>query len=392
MAYANSLSFVYVGPTKIIFGSGSSTAELESEMSALGCSRAVVVTDPGIINAGLSEKIIKNLGDKCVGVFSDVPQDTGIDVVNHGAAFAREKGADIVISIGGGSVIDTAKCMCILLTEGGDLANFEGIQLLTRPQTPHIVIPTTAGTGSEVTWIAVVFDKRKGQKILIVESYNTPRVAILDPQLTLTLPPLLTASTGMDAMTHAIEAMTSIGREPISTGMALHAIRLVSTYLPQCTQDGNNINARGQMQLAATMAGWAFCNSMVGLVHAMAHSIGAVSHIPHGVSCGIMLPYCMDYNIDDGEPEAIKIYATVAQALGVSTRNDEPKRAAKAAVKEIFDLLKRIGHPLKLSEFGVKEADILKAADLSMADGAIVNNIRYVLGKDEVLGIYRRAL
>src|SRR5665647_1105756 len=230
MAYANSLSFVYVGPTKIIFGSGSSTAELESEMSALGCSRAVVVTDPGIINAGLSEKIIKTLGDKCVGVFSDVPQDTGIDVVNRGAAFAREKGADIVISIGGGSVIDTAKCMCILLTEGGDLANFEGIQLLTRPQTPHIVIPTTAGTGSEVTWIAVVFDKRKGQKILIVESYNTPRVAILDPQLTLTLPPLLTVSTGMDAMTHAIEAMTSIGREPISTGMALHAIRLVSTY------------------------------------------------------------------------------------------------------------------------------------------------------------------
>lgn len=392
MAYANSLSFVYVGPTKIIFGSGSSTAELESEMSALGCSRAVVVTDPGIINAGLSEKIIKTLGDKCVGVFSDVPQDTGIDVVNRGAAFAREKGADIVISIGGGSVIDTAKCMCILLTEGGDLANFEGIQLLTRPQTPHIVIPTTAGTGSEVTWIAVVFDKRKGQKILIVESYNTPRVAILDPQVTLTLPPLLTASTGMDAMTHAIEAMTSIGREPISTGMALHAIRLISTYLPKCTQDGNNINARGQMQLAATMAGWAFCNSMVGLVHAMAHSIGAVSHIPHGVSCGIMLPYCMDYNIDDGEPEAIKIYATVAQALGVSTRNDEPKRAAKAAVKEIFDLLKRIGHPLKLSEFGIKEADILKAADLSMADGAIVNNIRYVLGKDEVLGIYRRAL
>ena len=193
-------------------------------------------------------------------------------------------------------------------------------------------------------------------------------------------------------MTHAIEAMTSMHREPISAGMALHAIRLVSTYLPPCIQDGNNINARGQMQLAATMAGWAFCNSMVGLVHAMAHSIGAVSHIPHGVSCGIMLPYCMDYNIDDGEPEVIKIYATVAQALGVSTRNDEPKRAAKAAVKEIFDLLKRIGHPLKLSEFGVKEADILKAADLSMADGAIVNNIRCVLGKDEVLGIYRRAL
>ena len=392
MVYDDSLSFVYFGPTKIIFGSGSSTSELESEMSALGCSRAVVVTDQGIIKAGLSEKIIKTLGEKCVGIYSDVPQDTGIDVVNRGAAFAREKGADIVISIGGGSVIDTAKCICILLTEGGSLANYEGIQLLTRPQTPHIVIPTTAGTGSEVTWIAVVYDKSKGQKILIVESYNAPRAAILDPLLTLGLPPLLTASTGMDAMTHAIEAMTSTQREPMADAMAMHAIRLLSDYLPVCIKDGGNIRARGQVQIAATMAGWAFGNAMVGLVHAMAHSIGAVARVPHGVSCGIMLPYCMDYNIGDGEPEAVAIYAAIAQALGVSKRDDEPGSAARAAVQEIFDLLRKIGHPLKLSELGVKEEDIIKAADLSIADGAIVNNIRYVTGKDEVLEIYRRAL
>jgi alcohol dehydrogenase class IV len=392
MVYDDSLSFVYFGPTKIIFGSGSSTSELESEMSALGCSRAIVVTDQGIIKAGLSEKIVKTLGDKCVGVFSDVPQDTGIDVVNRGAAFAREKGADIVISIGGGSVIDTAKCMCILLTEGGSLANYEGIQLLTRLQTPHIVIPTTAGTGSEVTWVAVIYNKDKGQKILIVESYNAPRAAILDPQLTLKLPPLLTASTGMDAMTHAIEAMTSVQREPMADAMALHAIRLLSAYLPQCIKDGSNLNARGQVQLAATMAGWAFGNAMVGLVHAMAHSIGAVARVPHGVSCGIMLPYCMDFNISDGDQDAIDIYATIAQALGVSTRDDEPKKAATAAVNEIFAMLKKIGHPLKLSEFGVKEADIIKAADLSIADGAIVNNMRCVSEKDEVLEIYRKAL
>ena len=392
MGYDNSLSFVYFGPTKIIFGNGSSTSELESEISALGCSRAVVVTDPGIIQAGLSEKIVKTLGSKCVGVFSDVPQDTGMDVVNRGAAFAREKGADIVISIGGGSVIDTAKCMCILLTEGGSLANHEGIQLLTRPQTPHIVIPTTAGTGSEVTWIAVVYDKDKGQKILIVESYNAPRAAILDPQLTRKLPPLLTASTGMDAMTHAIEAMTSIQHEPVADAMALQAIRLLSEYLPQCIQNGDNLKARGQVQLAATMAGWAFGNAMVGLVHAMAHSIGAVSRVPHGVSCGILLPHCMNFNLGSGEPEVIEIYATIAQALGVSTRQDDPEAAARLAVQEISGLLERIGHPLSLSCFGVKESDILQAADLSMADGAIVNNIRYVLDKEEVLDIYRRAL
>ncbi len=392
MAYDESLSFVYFGPTKVIFGSGSSTSELESEMDALGCSRAVVVTDPGIIQAGLPERIIKTLGGKCVGVFSDVPQDTGIDVINRGAAFAREKGADIIVTIGGGSVIDTAKCMCILLTEGGSLADYEGIQLLTRLQTPHIVIPTTAGTGSEVTWVAVVYDKNKGQKILIVESYNAPRAAILDPQLTVKLPPLLTATTGMDAMTHAIEAMTSMQREPFADAMAMHAIRLLSTYLPMCIEDGGNLHARGQVQLAATMAGWAFGNAMVGLVHAMAHSIGAVAHAPHGVSCGVMLPHCMEYNIEEGEPEAVEIYATVAQALGVSMRNDDPRRAAKAAVEGIFDLLKRIGHPLRLSEIGVKEEDVIKAADLSMADGAIVNNSRLVTDSSEVLAIYRKAL
>lgn len=392
MAYDSDLSFVYFGPTKVVFGGGSSTSELESEISSLGCSRAIVVTDQGIIKAGLSENIIKTLGDKCVGVFSDVPQDTGIDVVNRGAAFAGEKGADIVISIGGGSVIDTAKGMCILLTEGGSLADYEGIQLLTRPQTPHIVIPTTAGTGSEVTWIAVIYDKEKGQKILIVESHNAPRVAILDPQLTIGLPPLLTASTGMDAMTHAIEAMTSIQREPLSDAMALHAIRLLSTWLPECLKDGRDLKARGQVQLAATMAGWAFGNALVGLVHAMAQSVGAVARVPHGVACGILLPWCMDFNLSDGEPETIAIYATVAEALGLSARGDDPGSSAAAAVKGSFDLLEEIGHPMKLSEFGVTEEHITEAADLSMADGAIINNIRYVSEKDEVLDIYRRAL
>jgi alcohol dehydrogenase class IV len=391
MAYDQDLSFVYFGTTKIIFGSGSSTSEVESEMNALKCSRAIVVTDQGIIKAGLLDKITKSLGAKCVGVFSDVPQDTGLDVVDRAAAFAREKGADIVISVGGGSVIDTAKCMCILLTEGGSLADFEGIQLLTRLQTPHIAIPTTAGTGSEVTWVAVIYDKSKGQKILIVESYNAPRAAILDPQLTLKLPPLLTASTGMDAMTHAVEAMTSVQREPVADALALHAIRLLSANLPLCIKDGSNIAARGQVQLAATMAGWAFGNAMVGLVHAMAHSIGAVARVPHGVACGLLLPYCMDFNIADDQPEAIDIYAQIAQALGVSKRDDDPKAAARAAVAEIFDFLQRIGHPLKLSACGAKENDIIKAAELSMADGAIVNNIRCVLGSDEVLAIYRKA-
>ncbi|MGA3083686.1 MAG: iron-containing alcohol dehydrogenase [Thermodesulfobacteriota bacterium] len=388
MGYDQDLSFVYFGTTKIIFGNGSSTQELESEISALGCSRAIVVTDQGIIKAGLLDKITSSLGDKCVGVFSDIPQDTGIDVVDRAAKFAKEKGADIVVSVGGGSVIDTAKCMCILLTEGGSLSDFEGIQLLTRPQTPHIVIPTTAGTGSEVTWMAVIFDKSKGQKILIVESFNAPRVAILDPTLTAKLPTLLTASTGMDAFCHAVEAISSMQREPIADALGLHAIRLLNKYLPQCVKNGSDLIARGQVQLAATMAGWAFGNAMVGLVHAMAHSIGAVSHVPHGIANGILLPHCMEFNL----PNAQDYYAEIAQAMGVYEKGSTTQQAAKAAVKAVFDFTKKIGHPQKLSEFGVKEENIIKAADLSMSDGSIVNNARDVTDSSEVLAIYRKAL
>jgi aldehyde dehydrogenase (NAD+) len=388
MAYDQDLSFVYFGTTKIIFGNGSSASEVESEMSALKCSRAIVVTDQGIIKAGLLDKITKSLGEKCVGVFSDVPQDSGIDVVDRAAAFAREKNADIIISVGGGSAIDTAKCMCILLTEGGSLSDFEGIQLLTRPQMPHIVIPTTAGTGSEVTWAAVIYDKSKGQKILIVESYNAPRVAILDPTLTAKLPPLLTASTGMDAMTHAIEAISSIQREPIADAMGLHAIRLLNKHLPQCIKNGSDLSARGQVQLAATMAGWSFGNAMIGIVHAMAHSIGAVAHVPHGVANGILLPHCMKFNLPDAED----YYAEIAQAMGVYEQGSTTKQAAEAAVKAVFELTKKIGHPQKLSEFGVTEENIIKAADMSMSDGSIVNNPRLVADSGEVLEIYKKAL
>jgi alcohol dehydrogenase class IV len=388
MAYDQDLSFVYFGPTKIIFGNGSSTSELDSEMSAMGCSRAVIVTDPGIIKVGLLDKITKSLGGKCVGVFSDVPQDSGLDVIDRAAAFAREKGADIIISVGGGSAIDTAKGMCILLTEGGSLADFEGIQQLTRLQTPHIVIPTTAGTGSEVTWIAVVYDKSKGQKRLIVETYNAPRVAILDPTLTAKLPPLLTASTGMDALTHAVEAISDVDHEPIADALGLHAIRLLNKYLPTCIKNGSDLTARGQVQLAATMAGWAFGNSMVGLVHAMAHSIGAVAHVPHGVANGILLPHCMEFNLPDAED----YYAEIAQAMGVYEKGSTTKQAAETAVKAVFDFSKKIGHPQKLSEFGVTEEDIIKAADMSMSDGAIVCNVRLVDDSSEVLAIYRKAL
>lgn len=387
MPYESDLSFNYYGPTKIIFGVDSSK-DVEIEMGSIGGTRAVVVTDEGIVRAGLTDHILKALGSKCVGVFKDIPQDTGVEVVDACAEFARKNGADIVVSVGGGSVIDTAKGVCILLTEGGSLRDYSGVQLLSRPQTPHIAIPTTAGTGSEVTNAAVIMDKEMGQKRLMVENYNIPRIGILDPRMTAKLPPLLTAGTGMDAMTHAVEALHAIPHEPITDGLAMHAIRLLSRYLPVCVTKGDDLVARGQVQIAATMAGWAFSIAGVGNVHALAHSIGAVAHVPHGIANGILLAACMEFNLETC-PEA---YAMVAEAFGVREKGMDDMDAAKAAIDAVKAFTKTIGHPQRLSEMKVTEDDIVKAADLSLGDGAIVNNPRVVLDADEVLEIYKKVL
>jgi aldehyde dehydrogenase (NAD+) len=387
MAYDSDLSFNYFGPTKIIFGVDSSK-DVEIEMSYLGGAKAVVVTDQGIIKAGLLDHIVKALGNKCVGVFSDIPQDTGVEIVDAGAAFAKKNGADIVVSVGGGSVIDTAKGMCILLTEGGNLRDFNGVQLLSRPQIPHVVIPTTAGTGSEVTNAAVIMDKERGQKRLVVENFNVPRLAILDPKMTVKLPKLMTAGTGMDAMTHAVEALHVIPHEPITDALAIHAIRLISQYLPTCVENGADLVARGQVQIAATMAGWAFGIAGVGNVHALAHSIGAIAHVPHGIANGILLADCMEFNLESC-PDA---YAMVAEAFGARDKGMDEMDAAKAAIAAVREFTKKISHPQRLSEWKVKEDDIIKAAELSLSDGAIVSNPRLVLDASEVLEIYKKVL
>jgi alcohol dehydrogenase class IV len=387
MAYDLDLSFNYFGPTKIIFGVDSSK-DVEIEMGYFGGTKAVVVTDQGIIKAGLIDHIVKALGNKCVGVFSDIPQDTGVEVVDAGAAFAKKNGADIVVSVGGGSVIDTAKGICILLTEGGNLRDFNGVQLLSRPQIPHVVIPTTAGTGSEVTNVAVIMDKEMGQKRLVVENFNVPRLAILDPKMTAKLPKLLTAGTGMDAMTHAVESLHALPHEPITDALGIHAIRLLYKYLPVCVENGSDLVARGQVQIAATIAGWAFGLAGVGNVHALAHSIGAVAHVPHGFANGILIADCMEFNMESC-PEA---YALVAEAFGIRDKGMDDMDAAKAAIAAMREFTKKISHPQRLSEFKVKEDDIIKAAELSLGDGAIVNNPRLVLDSSEMLEIYKKVL
>ena len=385
MPYDADLNFNYFGPTKVVFGTGS-ISELPMEVAILG-KKAFLVTDEGIGETGLVDQVTDRLGDLLVGVFSDVPQDSGMEVVDKGAEAALAAGADVLVSLGGGSVIDTAKGMCIVMKEGGSLRDFQGMQMLTRPQTPHIVVPTTAGTGSEVTSGAVVMDRQQGQKVILFEYFNTPGVAILDPRMTEKLPSNLTATTGMDAMTHAVESYVSQQRNPVSDAAALHAIRLISKYLPVAVDNGSDLAARGQMQVAALLAGWAFSNAMVGLVHAMAHSLGAVCGIAHGLANGLLLSHVMQYNLD----EVPDLLADIAGAMGSNIAGMNSQEAGQAAINEMQDFSKRIGLSQRLRDLGVEVDTLKECSELSLSDGSIIYNPKIIMDAEEVLAVYEEA-
>ena len=386
LAYDTDLAFIYRNYTRVVFGVNS-VNDTGSEVDYLKCSRAFIVTDKGVKEAGLVEKVEKALGSRLVGMFDECPQDSGYHIVAQAAEMAREAGADCLVSVGGGSVIDTAKGMAILLKEGGDLHDYCGYQLLTRPQTPHIAIPTTAGTGSEVTYFFVIKDWERNQKIEYGDDYIIPNTAILDPVMTRSLPPMLTATTGMDALTHAIEAIHATPREPISDTMAFGAIRLMMEYLPRCVENGDDLFARGQQQIAATMAGIAFGNAQVGLVHGIAHTVGAICGVPHGLANSILLPHVMEYNLD----ESAEYYAFVAEAMGVKEKGMSDEEAAEAAINAVWELTRRMGVPQRLSEVGVTEDVLPQLADKTLEDGSCVFNPKMIFDAEQVLEVLKKA-
>ncbi len=378
-------SFQYNCPTNVIAGRGSLSA-VYKEVVNLGCRRALILTDPGVKEAGLAQRVKDALVDFCVGIFDDISQDTDLDTVDAAVAMARELRADCIVSVGGGSVIDTAKAVCVTLKSGGRANDHIAFLRLTEPQTPHIVIPTTSGTGSEVTNIAVIKSKTAGRKVYIVDTHIMPNTAILDPTFTTSLPATLTVSTAMDAMTHAVEALTSILSNHICDAQALHAIRLIKENLPVVVADGKNEKARLNMQIAATMAGWSFTIAQVGLAHAMAHTVGVLHDVPHGAACGIMLPKVMRFNVD----HAAGKLAMIAQALGIDTAGMSEREAALAAADAVETLMKDVGHPLRLRDVGVPEESLDAAAFHAIADAAALFNARPVNDAMEIQEIYRQ--
>jgi alcohol dehydrogenase len=386
MPYDDSLSFLHYAPTRVVFGAGA-LSEAPLELERLGVSRAVIVTDRVLAEkTDLVGRLRKALGARCVGTYADAIPDSGIHVVDAGAAYARGLSADSLVSLGGGSAIDTAKGMAVVLTEGGSLVDHQGFQNLTRRQTPHVAIPTTHGTGSEVTRYAVIKDHEERHKLLFGDFHLIPDAAILDPVLTVGLPPLIAAGTALDALAHAVEAMHSLQRNPIADGLALHAARLIWRWLPRAMAAPKDLAARGQLLIAATIAGTAFDNAQVGLVHAIAHSVGGRHGVHHGVANAIAMPHVIRFNA----PEAAFAYAEIARTLGLSS-SDSNEEATEALARGVLDFSRRAGLPTRYRDVNVPEADLPAIAELAITDGAIVYNPRVAMDAALVLEVLKAA-
>jgi alcohol dehydrogenase class IV len=387
-SYGADLTFSIYLPTRIVFGSGA-VKDLAMEAKWLGIERVIVVTDPIIRQqTDLCKRVALALGSRLVGIYDGVLPDSGVEVIDEGAALARKIGCDGLISLGGGSTIDTCKGIAIVLTEGGSIRDHQGSARLTRRQTPHIAIPTTAGTGSEVSQYVVVKDRVAREKMHFTEERILPDCAILDPEMTLGMPPLLTAATGLDALTHAIEAFTSVNRNPMADGMALFATRLIAEFLPRAVSQGDDLEARGQMLIAANLAGQALNSSAVGLVHAMAHVLGARHQIHHGTANAICLPHVVRWNSD----ELGDRYRLLAEAFGIETRGLSDEAAGARFADRLAEFNRKIGLPSRLRDVGIAEGDLPALAEAAVADGAIVFSGKFAADPGLLLARFREAL
>jgi alcohol dehydrogenase class IV len=372
-------------PTKVIYGEGL-VNDFAHELEELVVKNYFIVSDQVLQSLGLIEQIKTGLADAgftITGEFYDVPQDASVEAVQSISRQATDSGAEGLIAVGGGSVIDAAKAANFIFSEGGDLIeDYSGAATLTRPLKPFIVIPTTAGTGSENTLVAVIYDVANKTKLAFSDKYLLPDLAVLDPVMTQSLPPGLTASTGMDALTHAVESYVGIDASPHSQALAVEAIRHIFKYLVRATQKGDDIEARGGMLIAANMAGSAFSHSMVGCVHSMAHAVGGLTRVPHGVANAILLPFGMEYNFEERKDE----FAKLAPVMGVDVTGMSPDEAARGAIAAVRQLGQQLNAldaiPLRLRDAGVPEESLPAIAEAATEDGTVVYNPREVVAEE----------
>jgi len=376
---AQSFNFPPV-PTDIHFGCGM-LRSLPERLKSVGAAKALVVTDPGVRAAGILDRVTRVLQDAACKftVWDRVKPDSGSTLIDEAVAELQRSACDAVVGIGGGSSLDTAKAAAALATNPGPALAYVGLHKVCNRPLPMIAIPTTAGTGSEVTLWSVFTDDTRAVKVAIGGTMLYPAVALCDPELTLDLPPVLTAATGMDALAHAIECYTNNACQPISGSLALQAIELIGRHLRSAALNGRNLQARYGMLLAATMAGIAMNSTRLGLAHALAMPLGSWDlRVPHGVVLAVTLPAVMEFN-HLAEPDR---FADVARALGEDVGGFSRLDAAGRAVTAVRNLSRDIGIPAGLSGFGFREEHIAPVVEEAMRSGNVPVNPRRASAED----------
>lgn len=384
------MSFIF-STTKSIINIPNSTLELGSYCEKLNLSKILLVTDPGIIEIGLEQNIITSLKKAKIDyvLFAEVQVDPPIEVIEKAITYAKDNNIDGVIGLGGGSSLDTAKLIAALTYSPHSLNDIFGIDKISNSRLPLIQIPTTAGTGSEVTPISIV-TTGEAMKMGIVSSVLLPDIALLDATLTLKLPPHITAATGIDAMVHAIEAYTSLLKKNIYSDMlAIEALKLMAKNIQTAVHQGNDLEARSNMMLGATLAGQAFANAPVAAVHALAYPLGGHYHIPHGLSNSLVLPHVMRFNLS----AASKLYAELAEIIipdkCKKLTNKEEK--AQALIHYLEYLIDDIGLPTSLESVGVDKNNLeMLAKDAQKQERLLINNPRK-MNQQDILSIYQAA-
>ena len=386
--------FRFYNPVKIVSGNGALDS-LGYELKQLGADSPLIITDQGVVNAGLIEFVKTALADSNQAVaafYNRVPPDSSPEVVNEAVRVFRENNCDAVICVGGGSVIDTAKAVNVVLAEGvDDLMQVVG-KKLRKPLGPFIAIPTTSGTGAEVSYAAMIRKAEEKEKILLASYLLFPQTAILDPRMTLSLPPFVTAATAMDALAHAVEAFICKGKNPFSDAHSREAIRLIRENLIQVVRDGTDEEGRFYLACAATLGGASFSNAGVGMVHALGHALGAVCHTPHGVVIGMFLPHGLEYNMSTRAATIGELLLPLAgPEIYVATPPAKRPHKAVEAIRAMQDELYALAQlPRTLTEAGVKADLIGEIAQKAVADPALYFNPAEVT-IDDIVAIIKKA-
>jgi alcohol dehydrogenase len=373
---------------EIVFGPGS-LAEVGFAARRLGAERPFVVTDPGIIEAGWTAALCGYLAD--VGlratVWSELTPNPKDHEVTTGYKRYADSGCDVIIGIGGGSVIDAAKGIAILTGNGGEIGDYNGVDRVCQPIPPLLMIPTTAGTGADVSQFCIITDTASAVKMTIMGRALVPDISVTDARLLMTMPEDLAAATGLDALTHGIESFVSLAHNPLADGHALNAVRLVFDHLPRMLDKRSAADCGEHMAQASLEAGMAFTNALLGATHAMSHQVGGLLDLPHGVVNGVLLPHVIRFNA----VEVPDRFIPLAQAAGLAVGGAGGEEAGNMLADKVQAMAAELGVPRGLAQLGVREADIATLARSALADACLATNPRPA-AHDDLVALFRAAL